>query len=149
VILEHVGVTVTDLDRSIAFYTEVLGLRLLRRTATNAYLHLDEELLELMQATDGAQANVMSRDTMQRMLTTVGPNHIGFRVDDLDVALEAIERRGGTVVTRPFDYTPAVEFVAETKSEKLRRASRPLHGSSWRIAVVADPDGTMLELLER
>jgi hypothetical protein len=34
-------------------------------------------------------------------------------------------------------------------ADKLFRAARPRRGASWRVAVFADPDGTMLELLER
>ena len=34
--LDHVGITVTDMDRSLRFYCEVLGLELLRRTARGA-----------------------------------------------------------------------------------------------------------------
>lgn len=149
-ILEHVGITVKDLGRSVAFYTDVLGFRLLRRTSTNAYLHLDEELVELMQAADDSDRELgPGATTIERMLGTIGPNHLGFRVDDLDAALEEIERRGGTVVTPPFDFTPHIQVAADAESDKLTRAARPMRGSSWRIAVVEDPDGTMLELLER
>lgn len=147
-ILEHVGMTVRDLDRSVSFYTDVLGFTLLRRTATNAYLSLGEELVELMQALPSAEAAAEGSATMRRMLTTIGPNHLGFRVDDLDAALGAIARRGGAVVTPPFTYSPDIQFVAETESDKLRRAAKPL-AAPWRIAVVEDPDGTMIELLER
>jgi catechol 2,3-dioxygenase-like lactoylglutathione lyase family enzyme len=149
-ILEHVGITVRDLERSITYYGDVLGFRLLRQTTTNAYLYLGEELLELIQAAPGAKGEP-TRDagTMERMLATIGPNHVGFRVDDLDAALAEIERRGGTIVTRPFDFSPEIETVTETESEKLKRAARPIGKSSWRVAVVEDPDGTMLELLER
>ena len=34
--LDHVGITVTDMDRSLRFYCGVLGLELLRRTARGA-----------------------------------------------------------------------------------------------------------------
>ncbi|MGH3042448.1 MAG: VOC family protein [Gaiellaceae bacterium] len=148
-ILEHVGITVSDLDRSVAFYGDVLGFHLLRRTRSNAYLHLDEQLVELIQAAPDAPRAMQDVGTTERMLRTIGPNHVGFRVDDLDAALAEIERRGGTVTTRPFDYTPEIEFFAEAKSDKLKRAARPIGERFWRVAVVEDPDGTMLELLER
>jgi hypothetical protein len=38
---------------------------------------------------------------------------------------------------------------AEVRSDGLRRAARPRRGDSSRVAVFADADGTMLELLER
>jgi len=52
-------------------------------------------------------------------------------------------------VVLPADYTPTIEHVAEVSHEKLRRAARPIGKPSWRIADVSDPDGVMLEILER
>jgi catechol 2,3-dioxygenase-like lactoylglutathione lyase family enzyme len=151
VIVEHVGLAVTDLGRSIDFYTGVFGFEVLRKTPINAYLHLDEELLELMQAstTDPPAEPATSGAWQERMFSHVGLNHVGFRVDDLDAAITEIEQRGGRLVVPPFEFTPDVESVLNVDSDKLRRASRPVRGDSWRIAVFADPDGTMLELLER
>ena len=150
-LFEHVGVAVTDLDRSIDFYASVFGFSLLRRTTVNAYLHLGEDLLELMhsespraQACPGTEAG-----WREEMFRHVGLNHIGFRVDDLDAAIEQIERRGGRLVVQPFEFRPEIEHVEERASPKLRRAARPRGRDSWRVAVFADPDGTMLELLER
>lgn len=150
-ILEHLGLAVTDLDRSIAFYTSVFGFSLLRRTTVNAYLHLGDDLLELM-AADAPREQPRPRTPEEwraEMTRCLGPNHVGFRVDDLDAAIAELERRGGTLVVPPFEFTPVIERLAEPGSEKLRRAARPLRGGSWRVAVFADPDGTMLELLER
>jgi catechol 2,3-dioxygenase-like lactoylglutathione lyase family enzyme len=151
VIVEHIGLAVTDLDRSIDFYTGVFGFEVLRETPINAYLHLDEELLELMQAsTTEPPSEPASSDAWQeRMFSHLGLNHVGFRVDDLDAAIAEIEQRGGRLVVPPFEFAPDVQTVADVASDKLRRASRPERGGSWRIAVFADPDGTMLELLER
>jgi catechol 2,3-dioxygenase-like lactoylglutathione lyase family enzyme len=150
-ILEHVGLAVTDLDRSIDFYIAVFGFSMLRRTTINAYLHLGDELLELIRA-DAPREPPRPRtpdEWRAEMAKHLGLNHVGFRVDDLAAAIEELERRGGTLVVPPFEFTPVIEHVAEPGSEKLYRAARPREGSSWRVAVFADPDGTMLELLER
>lgn len=149
-ILEHVGLTVDDLGRSIDFYTRVLGFRVLRKTPMNAYLYMGEDLLELMQRTPPRQG-LANGDApwMERLLGSVGLNHIGFRVEDLDAAIEELKSGGGTIVIPPFEFAPDVEFVAETDSEKLRRAAQPIGRASWRIAVIEDSDGTLLELLER
>ncbi|MGZ8691724.1 MAG: VOC family protein [Gaiellaceae bacterium] len=150
-VFEHVGVTVTDLDRSVAFYTGVFGFSILRRTTMNAYLHLGDELLELVLATEPRLPELPDGDEAWRdeMFRSVGLNHIGFRVDDMDAAITEIEARGGRLVVPPWDFTPHIEHVVDHDVDKLFRAGRPRRGDSWRVAVFADPDGTMLELLER
>lgn len=150
-IVEHVGIAVTDLDRSIEFYTGVFGFAVLRKTTMNAYLHMGDELLELMQASvsDSPPRPRTQEAWRDELFSHVGLNHVGFRVEDLGEAIAEIERRGGTLVVPPFEFKPSIERVADVESDKLLRASRPLRGDSWRIAVFTDPDGTMLELLER
>ena len=150
-IFEHVGITVGDLARSIRFYTEVFGFSLLRKATTNAYLYLDDQLLELMQ---GDPATTRPRPETatgwnEQMWSQVPLIHLGFRVDDMEQALAKIVALGGEVVVPPADYTPTIEHVAEVSHEKLRRAARPIGKPSWRIADVSDPDGVMLEILER
>lgn len=83
------------------------------------------------------------------MLNVVGVIHLGFRVDDMDEALQQIVDLGGEVVSPPVEYTPAIEYVVEPTEEKLRRAARPIKKSYWRIAMIADPDVVILEILER
>jgi catechol 2,3-dioxygenase-like lactoylglutathione lyase family enzyme len=149
-IAEHVGLTVSDLDRSIGFYTGVFGYRLLRRTTINAYLHLGEDLLELMQGSEPAPPEPSSPEEWQaRLFGAPGLNHVGFRVDDLDAAIRELEARGGRLVVPPVEFEPQITEVAATESDKLRRAAAPIGRTAWRIAMFADPDGTLLELLER
>ena len=150
-ILEHVGITVSDLGRSIRFYTEVFGFSLLRKTTVNAYLYLGDQLLELMQG-DPATARPKPETTQgwnEQMWNQVPLIHLGFRVDDMEQALNKIVALGGEVVVPPDDYTPTIEHVAEVSDEKLRRAAQPIGKPSWRIADVSDPDGVILEILER
>lgn len=148
---EHVGITVTDLDRSINFYTGVFGFLVLRRTTLNAYLHLGEDLLELILASEPRlpERPADAPAWHDEMFRRVGLNHIGFRVDDMDAAVAEIEARGGRLVVPPWKFTPQIEHAVEHESEKLYRAARPRVSDSWQVAVFADPDGTMLELLER
>jgi methylmalonyl-CoA/ethylmalonyl-CoA epimerase len=150
-IVEHVGLTVTDLTRSIDFYQAVFGFRLLRKTPISAYLHLDDGLLELIQSEDprGSSQPDAPEGWLAEMRRHNGLSHIGFRVDNMDEAILTLQQGGGRLVVPPYDYTPAIEFVAVADSDRLRRAAQPLKGLSWRIAVFADPDGIMLEILER
>jgi len=150
-ILEHIGLTVSDLDRSVSFYTQVLGFQILRRTTTNAYLHLDDQLLELTQCRVPVEVSPPEtpHDCDGRLYCEVGITHLGFRVDNLDDAVEKIEELGGRLITPPYEFEPQIEYVAEHTDEKLKRAARPIGRARWRIAMFADPDGIVLELLER
>jgi glyoxylase I family protein len=150
-ILEHVGLTISDLERSIGFYTEVLGFNLLRKTSTNAYLHLDDQLLELTQCRGPVEASptVSEGKCEERLYCDVGITHLGFRVDHMDQAVARIQELGGQLVRPPYEFEPQIAYVGEPAGEKLRRAAKPLGRRRWRIAIFADPDGIILELLER
>jgi catechol 2,3-dioxygenase-like lactoylglutathione lyase family enzyme len=148
--LEHVAIAVSQLDRSIDFYTGTLGFRLLRRTGTNAFLYLDDNLIELIQGNLQATPGPTAADEWQHQrVTGFGLNHIGFRVDRIDSAIAELERSGGaSVVVPPYEFTPDLGFVESAHGSRLELAARPRSGA-WKLAVVADPDGTLLELVER
>ncbi len=150
-ILEHVGLTVSDLEKSIDFYTQVFGFKVLRKTTINTYLYLDNELLELMQseAPIKVETSKTPEEWIKLMKGPVGLNHIGFRVDDMDAAIERIIRLGGELVVPPMEFEPEIQYVTEPAEDKLRRAAKPTNKPSWRIAMFSDLDGIMLEILER
>ena len=89
--LEHVNLTVADLDRSVAFYSDLLDLSVRwkgelgggRRAAhvgdDNAYLALFE---------------TVSEGIARQNYETPGYNHMGFVVDDLDEAAARLARLG-------------------------------------------------------
>ena len=122
----HTMFRVGDLARSIAFYTEVLGMRLLRRKDypggkfTLAFLGYGEE----------ADTTVLER-THNWGVTSYdlggGFGHIALGVPDAAAACDAIRKRGGNVV---------------------RDAGPMKHGTTV-IAFVEDPDGYKIELIER
>jgi len=122
----HTMIRVGDLDRSISFYTEVLGMKLLRRKDypsgkfTLAFVgygdEADHTVLELTH----------NWDTGSYDLGT-GYGHIALAVEDAAAACDAIREKGGNVV---------------------REAGPMKHGGSV-IAFVADPDGYKIELIER
>jgi glyoxylase I family protein len=150
-VFEHIGITVSDLERSIAFYTRVFGFQVLRKSATIAYLHLGDDLIELMQ---GRAASAAPRPGTpgawrEHLWSAGGIIHLAFRVDDLDGAIQEITELGGELVVPPYKSEPEVVYAAETSDDKLRRVIRPVGKSYWRAAIFADPDGVMLQLLER
>jgi len=152
-IYEHLGITVSDLDRSIAFYTKVFGFKVLKKTAINAYLYQGEDMLEIMQAKTrerGEAGPGEEVDVMELLTEKVGLNHIGFRVDDMRGALERFEKMsreyGGKVIVPPFEYKQTLENLADVSVDKLKRV---LRREPWLIAVVTDPDGIPIEIQER
>ncbi|MCY1007874.1 lactoylglutathione lyase [Nannocystis pusilla] len=122
----HTMLRVGDLEKSLAFYTEVLGMRLLRRRDypdgrfTLAFVGYGEEseaaVLELTH----------NWDTPKYELGT-GYGHVALEVEDAKAACDAIRARGGKVV---------------------REAGPMKHGTTV-IAFVEDPDGYKIELIER
>lgn len=122
--LLHTMLRVGDLDKSLKFYTEVLGMTLLRRNDypdgrfTLAFVGYGDE------ATNTVLELTHNWDTDQYDLGK-GYGHIAIEVDDVYAACDEIKARGGEVV---------------------REAGPMKHGSSV-LAFVRDPDGYMIELL--
>jgi len=120
----HTMLRVTDLQRSIEFYTDVLGMTLLRSKDypegrfTLTFLGYGDEaentVLELTHNWD--------TDSYE-MGNAYG--HIAIEVDDVYAACDAIKSKGGEVV----------------------REAGPMKHSTTVLAFVKDPDGYMVELL--
>lgn len=124
--LLHTMLRVGDLERSLEFYTHVLGMKLLRRKDypegrfTLAFVGYGDEahhtVLELTH----------NWDTKAYDLGT-GYGHVAIEVDDVYAACEAIRKQGGTVV----------------------REAGPMKGGTTVLAFVEDPDGYKIELLAK
>ncbi len=122
----HTMLRVGDLDRSLAFYTDVLGMRELRRQDypdgrfTLAFVGYQSEA-------EGAVLELTHNwDTPAYELGNAY-GHIALEVDDAYAACEQIRARGGKVV---------------------REAGPMKHGSTV-IAFVEDPDGYKVELIQK
>ena len=124
---EHVGMTSANLDRAIAFYCDLLGLKLALRRSNDrgemAFLDTGNGMLEVAcPIADIAR----SRDVPPH---EAGLRHLTFSVDSVDAMVETLETAGVEVLERP---------RAAYYTEVLKR-----------VAFVRDPDGIIVELVER
>jgi lactoylglutathione lyase len=117
---------VGDLERSLAFYTEVLGMRLLRRNDypegkfTLAFVGYQDE-------SEAAALELTYNWGVDKYELGTAYGHIAIDVPDARAACEEIKRRGGNVV----------------------REAGPMKGGTTVIAFVQDPDGYKIELIQR
>jgi lactoylglutathione lyase len=122
----HTMLRVGDLDKSLAFYTDVLGMRLLRRNDypegkfTLAFVGFHDEK-------DGAVIELTHNWGVDHYEIGTGYGHIALAVEDASAACDAIRQRGG----------------------KVTREAGPMKGGSTVIAFVEDPDGYKIELIQR
>ncbi len=124
--LLHTMIRVGDLDRSIRFYTEVLGMQLLRRKDypegkfTLAFVgYGDEAHHTVLELTYNWGVDHYELGT--------GFGHIAVEVDDAYAACEAVKAKGGKVTREP----------------------GPMKHGSTVIAFVEDPDGYKIEFIQK
>ncbi|WP_374537233.1 lactoylglutathione lyase [Chitinimonas taiwanensis] len=122
----HTMLRVGNLDRAISFYTEVLGMQLLRRhdypegRFTLAFVGYGPE-------SEGAVIELTHNwDTAQYELGT-GYGHIALEVDDAYATCEAVRAKGG----------------------KVTREAGPMKHGTTVIAFVEDPDGYKIEFIQK
>jgi lactoylglutathione lyase len=122
----HTMLRVGDLDRSLRFYTQVLGMRLLRRRDypegrfTLAFVGYGEE-------SETAVLELTYNWGVDSYETGTGYGHVAIAVDDAYKACEEVRKRGG----------------------KVTREAGPMKHGTTVIAFVEDPDGYKIELIER
>jgi lactoylglutathione lyase len=121
----HTMLRVGDLQRSIDFYTNVLGMKLLRKTDrpeqkyTLAFVGYGSN-------PEQAELELTYNYGVDRYELGTAFGHIAIGVDDAYVACERIKAAGGTVT----------------------RAAGPVQGGTTVIAFVQDPDGYKIELIQ-
>ncbi len=121
----HTMLRVGDLDKSITFYTDVMGMKLLRKNENTAY----EYTLAFVGFGDESEGAVIELTynwgtTEYEMGTAFG--HIAIGVDDIYSTCDTIKAAGGNVTREP----------------------GPVKGGTTEIAFVKDPDGYMIELIQ-
>lgn len=120
----HTMIRVGDLERSIRFYTDVLGMSLLRKKEypdglfTLAFLGYGDE------AKESALELTYNWETEEYDLGN-GYGHLAIEVDDVYQACAAIKEQNGKII----------------------RDAGPMNAGSTIIAFVEDPDGYQIELI--
>lgn len=120
----HTMLRTGDLDRSIAFYTEILGMQLLRRNDypdgkfTLAFLGYGDE-------SDNTVIELTYNWGVDSYEMGGAFGHIAIEVDDVYQAADRIKAQGG----------------------KILREAGPMNAGTTIIAFVEDPDGYQIELI--
>jgi len=135
----HVGLCVSDLDRSLAFYRDGLGFSEVARIdasgdATETLLGLrDVDLRAVFLQRDGVRIELLQYASPghrgsgePRPMNALGLTHLSLRVGDLDATLAALEARGAKVLhaTR----TPKAVFVSDPDGTRLELVAGRLPG---------------------
>jgi len=123
--LLHTMLRVTDMEKSIDFYTNIFGMELLRKKEfpegkfTLAFLgYGSEEKNSVLELTHNWETDSYDLGNAY--------GHIAIGVEDAYKACDEISAKGGDVV----------------------RPAGPMKGTTTVIAFVKDPDGYMIELIE-
>ncbi|MBV8031985.1 MAG: lactoylglutathione lyase [Betaproteobacteria bacterium] len=121
----HTMLRVGDLQRSVRFYTEVLGMKLLRTTDrpeqkySLAFVGYDDE-------DRAAVLELTYNYGVERYELGSAFGHVAIQVPDVKKACEDVRRQGG----------------------KVTREAGPVKGGTTVIAFVEDPDGYKIEFIQ-
>ena len=125
----HTSIRTSDMDRSVDFYTRLLGLKLMGRheipqnNAEIAFLQdPDEKGAKLELTFYRKQKKFIQPDYEDRLF-----DHIAFEIKDMKQTISNMRKNKVTITDEPFKLGP----------------TGPL------IAFIEDPDGTLIELIER
>jgi len=124
----HASIRTSNLEKSIEFYTRLLGLKLLSRrgikqtNAEIAFLQDEEGKGCTLELTFYRNQKSFSQPEYEERLF----DHLGFQIVDMDKTIAALRKENVTITDEPF---------------KLG-SNGPI------IAFIEDPDGTLIELIE-
>lgn len=121
----HTMIRVTDLNKSIDFYTNVLGMKLLR-TSENPEFKYSLAFVGFGDESQGAVIELTYNWGVTEYDHGTAFGHIALGVDNVAQTCEQIRNNGGNVI----------------------RDAGPVKGGTTIIAFVEDPDGYKIELIE-
>ena len=125
----HTSIRTSNMERSINFYTRLLGLTLVNRreipqnNAEIAFLRDPQGKGSMLELTFYRNQKKFTQPAYENRLF----DHLAFEVKDMEKTIEAMRNENVTVTDEPFKLSPA----------------------GPRIAFVEDPDGTLIELVEK
>jgi lactoylglutathione lyase len=137
----HLGICVTDLDRSLRFYCQGLGFEEVAAHEVGpefgALMELDDlQLSSRMIHRGGTTVELLGYgspavegEPVRRPMNRLGLTHLSFRVDDLEEVAARIEEFGGHVVA-------------------TTRTTLDLGGTALDFVYCTDPDGVRIELMD-
>ncbi|HET7288986.1 MAG TPA: VOC family protein [Thermodesulfobacteriota bacterium] len=146
--IDHINIVVSDLEKSVRFYTELLGFNESKRA------HLEGEWIESIVGLKGVIADVAfivapagepriellcykiprgEQVPANSLANTPGLRHIAFRVDDINAAIEKLKSGGVKLLGEPVVVPETV--VTHDAGHKM-------------LCYFHDPDGTLLEITE-
>ncbi len=120
----HTMLRVGNLERSIKFYTEVLGMRLLR-TSENQQYKYSLAFLGYADESESAVLELTYNWVVENYELGTAYGHIAIGVDDIYATVEAVRQAVG----------------------KVTREAGPVLGGKTVIAFVEDPDGYKIEFI--
>jgi len=125
----HTSIRTSNMDRSIDFYTRIMGLKLLSRreipqnNAEIAFLQDSEGKGAKLELTFYRnQKKFIQAEYEDRLF-----DHLAFEVKNMEETISMLRKQKFTITDEPFRLSP----------------TGPL------IAFIEDPDGTLIELIER
>ncbi|AGI31987.2 TPA: lactoylglutathione lyase [Mannheimia haemolytica] len=121
----HTMLRVGDLERSIKFYTDVLGMRLLRRSENEQYKY-SLAFLGYADESESAVIELTYNWGVDKYELGTAYGHIALGVDDIYKTIEDVRAAGG----------------------KITREPGPVLGGTTVIAFAEDPDGYKIEFIE-
>jgi lactoylglutathione lyase len=119
----HTCLNVSDLDRSIGFYTKFIGLKFISRREVKQ----NNAEIAFLEDEDGAAIELTHWRDKKDLVEGDNFDHIAFAVKDVRATVRELKASGVTIAMEPFSLT----------------------GSSSGIAFIKDPDGNWLELIGR
>ena len=137
----HLGICVSDLDRSLRFYREGLGFELAESHTVGAefarLMEVEGVALESrMIRRDGVTLELLffvapghTGEAVRRPMNQLGLTHLSLRVDDVETVASTIEALGGTVV-------------------RDTRTTFDVSGAHLEFVYCTDPDGVRIELMD-
>lgn len=138
--LTHIGICVSDWQRSLLFYRDILGFAYVSELQvagepSNTLLQLDPvDLRAIYLERDGTRIELLHfaspghrGDGSPRPMNQLGLTHLSLRVDDLAATLDALKRAGVRILDKTHINIPAFGAAA---------------------VFITDPDGTLIELVQ-